>query len=85
MVAAISYQPRGAFAKSPSSGRRNPMWLALLVTMLSVAEARADDPSAGEATLKKCEICHTVAAGGGSVPSYGLNTPGALAADVSGC
>jgi cytochrome c len=64
MVAAISYQPRGAFAKSPSSERRNPMWLALLVTMLSVAEARADDPSAGEATLKKCEICHTVAAGG---------------------
>jgi cytochrome c len=40
------------------------MWLALLVTMLSVAGARADEPSAGEAMLKKCEICHTVAAGG---------------------
>jgi cytochrome c len=37
--------------------------LALLTVMLSVA-ARADEPGAGEALLKKCEICHSLAAGG---------------------
>jgi cytochrome c len=35
---------------------------ALLVLMLTVASARADE--AGEAMLKRCEICHTLVAGG---------------------
>jgi cytochrome c len=38
--------------------------LALLTVMLSVAAARADEPGVGEALLKKCEICHSLAAGG---------------------
>lgn len=29
-----------------------------------VAAAHADDPGRGEAVLKQCEICHTLAAGG---------------------
>jgi cytochrome c len=38
--------------------------MALLAVMLSCAAARADEPGAGEAMLKKCEICHSFVAGG---------------------
>jgi cytochrome c len=38
--------------------------LALLAVMLPIAVARAEEPGAGEAMLKKCEICHSLAAGG---------------------
>lgn len=32
--------------------------------MWSIVTARADEPGAGEAVLKKCEICHSLTAGG---------------------
>ncbi len=38
--------------------------LALLALMLPIVAARADEPGAGEAMLKKCEICHSLAADG---------------------
>ena len=38
--------------------------LALLALMLPVAAARAEEPGVGEAMLKKCEVCHSLAAGG---------------------
>jgi cytochrome c len=38
--------------------------LALLALLLSFASAKADEPGAAEALLKKCEICHSLAAGG---------------------
>jgi cytochrome c len=37
---------------------------ALLALTLFVGVARADEPGAGEAMLKRCEICHSLAAGG---------------------
>jgi len=36
----------------------------LLTLMLWVPGARADEPGEGGAVLKKCEICHSLAAGG---------------------
>ena len=40
------------------------LYLVVLTLMLSVAAARGDEPGAGEAILKKCEICHSLTAGG---------------------
>jgi len=37
---------------------------ALPVLFLVVAAAQADEPGAGEAMLKKCEICHSLATAG---------------------
>jgi cytochrome c len=34
--------------------------VALLVLMLSYAAARADEPDAGEAMLRRCAICHSL-------------------------
>lgn len=36
----------------------------VLALLLPVATIRADELSAGEAMLKRCEICHSLAAGG---------------------
>ena len=43
---------------------RRALILVLLTLTLSVAAARADEPVTGEAMLKKCEICHSLTAGG---------------------
>ena len=38
--------------------------MVVLTLMWFVVTARADEPGAGEALLKKCEICHSLTAGG---------------------
>jgi cytochrome c len=38
--------------------------LALFAITLPIAAAQADERGAGEATMKQCQICHTVEAGG---------------------
>lgn len=38
--------------------------LAVLMLLLTVAAARAEESGAGEAMLKRCAICHSLAAGG---------------------
>src|SRR5258708_22677046 len=66
VVAAISYQSPSVLAKPRSAVAKKPRWraTALLTVALFVGAAGADEPGAGEATLKKGEICHSLASEG---------------------
>lgn len=63
-MTAISYQSPGVLAKPRTRAAKKPMpqAMALLMMTLSIGAAKADEPGAGEAMLKKCEICHSLTA-----------------------